>query len=297
MMPLIHILRGVITLGLLVIVTLVNAVMICLSWLVTLPLPGKYRFHVRKIINQFPFIWVGMNNFIFKCLLPTRFHLDIPKQLSREKWYLIIANHQSWVDILLLYKAFNLKTSMLKFFLKRELLWLLPIVGFACYTMHFPFLVRHSKKHLRKDPESRWKDIQTTQKACEKFKIVPASVINFAEGTRFTAEKQQRKRSDYQYLLKPKVAGIALVLSSMEKCLSGILDVTIKYSSLKPTFWKFISGQVAGIDVYARLLPIPKSFIGDYYQDRSFRKQLQQSFNDIWATKDAFLSQLHHQES
>ena len=48
--------------------------------------------------------------------------------LDRSEWYLVLANHQSWVDIAVLQRIFHRKIPFLKFFIKKELLWL-PILG------------------------------------------------------------------------------------------------------------------------------------------------------------------------
>jgi 1-acyl-sn-glycerol-3-phosphate acyltransferase len=293
----IHIVRGAIVFCMLAATTAVSAIFICLSWLMILPLPSKWRFYMQKQVNKLPFLWASIMNFFLKWFLPIRWNVNLPKELNRKQWYLLIANHQSWVDILILNKVFTSKTATLKFFLKKELLWRLPLAGLACYAVDFPFLVRHHKKHLLKNPKLKGKDIETTQKACEKFKTSPCTIINFAEGTRFTQAKHHRQQPNYRYLLKPKVAGIALVLQSLENHLSGILDVTIHYGDISPTFWKFISGQIKTIDVVAQLLPIPKTLIGDYYKDRDFRKKLQHHFNQIWAEKDQLLTRLNKQEN
>ena len=61
---------------------------------------------------------------------------------------------------------------------------------------------------------------ETTRRACEKFALVPTSVMNFAEGTRFTAEKHARQRSPYRHLLKTRAG--AMALASLEGFTVGI---------------------------------------------------------------------------
>jgi 1-acyl-sn-glycerol-3-phosphate acyltransferase len=61
-----------------------------------------------------------------------------------------------------------------------------PVIGLAWWALDFPFMKRHSRAALRKNPELRQQDRETTRKACAKFALVPTSVMNFAEGTRFT---------------------------------------------------------------------------------------------------------------
>ena len=46
-----------------------------------------------------------------------------------------------------------------------------------------------------KEPHLIGTDIQTTRKACEKFKHKPVSIMNFIEGTRFTQAKHTKQKS------------------------------------------------------------------------------------------------------
>jgi len=50
------------------------------------------------------------------------------------------------VDILVLEKVFNRKVPMLKFFIKKELLWTLPVAGWAAWLLDFPFMERYHKR-------------------------------------------------------------------------------------------------------------------------------------------------------
>jgi hypothetical protein len=43
--------------------------------------------------------------------------------------------------------------------------------------------------------------------ACEKFRHIPVSIMNFVEGTRFTHEKHRRQNSPFANLLRPKAGG------------------------------------------------------------------------------------------
>ncbi len=56
---------------------------------------------------------------------------------------MVIANHQSWVDILILQRVLNRKIPFLKFFLKRSLS-LCPFLGLAWWALDFPFMRRYS---------------------------------------------------------------------------------------------------------------------------------------------------------
>ena len=98
---------------------------------------------------------------------------------------------------------------------------------------------RTSKSQLKKNPKLRGKDLETTRKACEKFKEMPVSVVNFVEGTRFTVQKHARQNSPFPYLLKPKAGGVAFVMQAMGEQISKVVNVTIHYPEGIPTFMDF----------------------------------------------------------
>ena len=212
--------------------------------------------------------------------------------LERNAWYLVNCNHQSWVDILVLQHLLNHRIPLLKFFLKQQLIWV-PAMGLAWWALDFPFMRRHSEEFLKKHPEMRGKDQETTRRACEKFAQVPTSVMNFAEGTRFTRAKHQRQQSPYVHLLKPKAGGMAVALNAMGEKFQAVLDVTIIYPDGAPTFWHFLQGRMRRVVVRARLLPIPRHLINaDYAGDPAVRAAFQSWVQELWRDKDARIAEV-----
>jgi 1-acyl-sn-glycerol-3-phosphate acyltransferase len=180
----------------------------------------------------------------------------------------------------------NFKIPFLKFFIKRELFYV-PIMGLAWWALDFPYMKRHSSEHLEKHPEKRKKDLETTRKACEKYKFIPTSVMNFTEGTRFSKSKHDKQQSPYKYLLKPKAGGMALVINTLGDRIHSLLDITIVYPDGAPTFWGFLSGRVKRVIVRMQQLPIPEHFMdGDYENDPRFRELMQQWLHNLWLEKD-----------
>lgn len=214
-------------------------------------------------------------------------------QLSTKDSYLVVANHQTWLDILVLGYVFSGKTPSIRFFMKRELLWMLPIIGLACLAIGYPFLRRYSRQDIRKNPHLKNKDIETTQAACQKFKEFPTSIVNFVEGTRRKASANAQ--SSFKNLLNPKAGGVAMVINELHQELSGILNVTIHYS--KPvSFFEYFRGDACVITVCYELLPITEDLIGDYYNDREFRRHFQAWLKKIWLQKDEQLNQLKNSD-
>ncbi|GAA5218671.1 acyltransferase [Corallincola platygyrae] len=235
--------------------------------------------------------WISVNNFNQRLLTGTQISVEGLDKLVRKEWYLVMANHQSWVDILVLQRIFNHRIPFLKFFLKRELIWV-PFLGLAWWALEFPFMRRYSRAFLEKHPQLKGKDIEATRKACEKFRFKPTSIMNFVEGTRFTDGKHAKQQSPYPHLLKPKAGGIAFVLSAMGTQLHKLVDVTIHYPKLRPTFWDFVSGKVKQINVHVRVLPITEQLIGDYQNDKAFQQRFQKWVNEMWEQKNLQLAKM-----
>lgn len=207
-------------------------------------------------------------------------------------WYLVNANHQSWADILVLQHVLNRRVPMLKFFLKQQLIWV-PVIGLAWWALDFPFMRRHSAEYLRKHPEKRLDDLATSRRACEKFALVPTSVMNFAEGTRFTRDKWLAQASPYRHLLKPKAGALALALDVLGDRFDSLLDVTIVYPEGAPSFWAFLCARVPRVVVRMRTLAIPLHLHGgDYVNDAQYRQALQAWLATLWQEKDARITEL-----
>lgn len=214
------------------------------------------------------------------------------EHLNPRQWYLVVCNHQSWVDILVLQHVLNRRIPLLKFFLKKELIWV-PIMGLAWWALEFPFMRRHSEAYLQQHPEARGRDAATTRAACEKYALVPTSVMNFLEGTRFTKAKQARQQSPYKYLLKPKAGGLTMALGAMGEKFGAVLDVTIAYPNGAPNFWQFLQGRVPRVIVHARTLAVPQVPIGSTANPEQALRELGQTWvNQVWREKDALLETL-----
>ena len=250
------------------------------------------RLLIDPILLHIAEAWIAGNSGWMRLTQRTTWDVQGVEDLSYRSWYLVNCNHQSWVDILVLQHLFNRRIPLLKFFLKQQLIWV-PVMGLAWWALEFPYMRRHSEEFLKKHPEMRGKDQATTRKACEKFALIPTSVMNFLEGTRFTPAKHQRQQSPYKHLLKPKVGGMALALNAMGDKFQAILDVTIVYPDGAPVFWQFLTGKLKRVIVRVRPLPIPQHLVqGDYAGDPAVREAYQQWAQQMWADKDAQIDAL-----
>jgi len=286
-------LRGAIALLLLVLNTLFWCALLFVFALVKLVLPfAAVRRRIDPLLNAIATGWIACNSGWMRLTQRTAWNVEGVAALRYEGWYLVNCNHQSWVDIFVLQHLLNRRIPMLKFFLKQELIWV-PVIGLAWWALDFPFMKRHGKAQLRKRPELRLQDRDATRRACEKFALVPTSVMNFAEGTRFTRAKHRSQASPYRHLLKPKAGALALALNAMGESFNALLDATIVYPAGAPTFWQFLCGTVPEVIVRVRQLPIPREFCaGDYAQDAALRMQFQAWLEAIWIEKDAQIDSL-----
>jgi 1-acyl-sn-glycerol-3-phosphate acyltransferase len=172
------------------------------KWILPLKLARKI---IDLILVQISQCWISCNGLWITKTQKINWDVQgLSSHLDLKKWYMVISNHQSWVDIFVLQFLFNRKIPLLKFFLKKELIYV-PFMGLAWWALDFPFMRRYSKSYLKKYPEKKGQDFELTKIACEKFKLIPTSVMNFIEGTRFNLAKHQKQNSPYQYLLRPKI--------------------------------------------------------------------------------------------
>lgn len=245
---------------------------------------------VRKLLTRCLMVigegWVGFNSIIFSVGNSTAWDVRGLEGLRRDHWYLVMVNHQTWVDIVALQTVMNRRIPFLKFFIKQQLVWF-PFLGLAWWAMDMPFMKRYSKSYLAKHPEKKGKDLEITRRACGKFRNAPTSVINFIEGTRFSEEKRLQRHSPYRHLLTPRAGGIALALSSMGEMFDAILDVTIVYPTGPVSFWELMCGEFRQVIMDIRKRPIDAwLYQGNYEDDREFRKRFHHWLAETWEEKD-----------
>ena len=236
--------------------------------------------------------WIGVNGWMLDRFSRTRVHVEEGAVLEPDGHYLVLANHQSWVDIVVLQRVFNRRIPLMRFFLKRQLIWV-PLLGVAWWALDFPFMARHTREQIQRRPELAGRDIEATRRACEKFRAIPVAIMNFVEGTRFTPAKHERQGSPYRHLLKPRAGGVAFVLDAMGDGLHAILDVTIAYPGGRPSLVDLIANRVPEVRVQVRQRAIPVELAGgDYQSDADFRARFQQWINGVWLEKDADMERL-----
>lgn len=230
--------------------------------------------------------WVRGNDLIFDTFLSTRWIVEGVDDLRLDAHYLIISNHISWTDIFAAFRVFTGRAPFIRFFLKQSLIWM-PIAGQAAWALEFPFMRRHSQEYLQHHPEKRGQDLETTKRACRRYRHFPVSILNYVEGTRFTRDKHEEQESPYRHLLRPRIGGIGFVLASLGEQLDAILDVTIIYPSADLTVWDFVTNRVPWIRVHCRSLDVPTAFVdATITEPGPPRDHFKAWFEELWREKD-----------
>lgn len=237
--------------------------------------------------------WVSLNKVLMRLLHAVQWDVDIRTPLDPRKNYLLISNHRSWADILVLFDILHGRVPFPRFFLKYELIYV-PVIGLACWAMDFPFMRRYSKAQLEARPELKGQDLAATRRACEIYRTEPVTVVNFLEGTRFTEAKRVARQSPYRHLLRPKAGGMSFTLNAMGEQFAGIIDVTIAYRPTRRAYlWGWLNGEQDQLMVHVDVLPIPADLMqGDYESDPEFRARFQSWINTLWTRKDARLERM-----
>ena len=207
------------------------------------------------------------------------------KDFKMDEWYMAMSNHQSWADIFVLLVSANYKIPLLKFFMKKELWWI-PFIFLANKTLNMPFVNRHSKEQIKKNPSLRTKDYENTIKSCKRFLRSPSTIFSYAEGTRFTKDKHEKQHSPYKNLLIPKVGGMATALSAMSK-INTLIDYSLIYKSNKRSAWDFLTGEMRHVRVVVKKYDIPERLKNrNYSTDKKYREDFKIWIEAIWTEKD-----------
>lgn len=229
-------------------------------------------------------VWVTLNKIVLEGLGLLKTEVSGQISLDEARSVLVLANHQTWVDIMVLQSVLLGRAPFLRFFLKSELAWV-PIMNMAWWALDYPFMRRFSVSDLRKDPRRKGQDLRTAEQAGRRFRGKRVAVLNFVEGTRFSPRKREAQASPYRSLLIPKTGGISALMEAMGDDLQAAIDVTLVYSEKKPgTFLDLLAGRIGTVKVQLRQHPLPAS-----------TAELRPWINQVWQEKDGWIQE--HQPS
>jgi hypothetical protein len=173
-----------------------------------------------------------------------------------------------------------------------------PFIGTGAWAMGMPFMKRVSKAQLAKNPNLKGLDVERTKRSCRNFRHHPTTIVNFVEGTRFTAQKHKHQQSPFQHLLKPKAGGTAFALEVLNEQFDAMLNTSLVYSGKSDHVCRnILKGELESIHITIEVMPINTQMIGSYQTDKAFRAQFQQYLNNLWTVKDKQLSAIHIQQA
>lgn len=251
---------------------------------VILPLSVVQRSCMR-LCEFLGWLWCFLAIFFIDLISGVRWDISGVENIPKNKTCIIVSNHCSWFDIPVVFKAMMSTGIVVRFFIKKPLIFL-PFLGQAAWGLDCPFMRRYSRDFLAKNPEKASLDLLATQRACSVFAGRQVFLLNYLEGTRFTEEKSSAQGVPYKNLLRPKAGGVASAIRAMGGQVEGILDLTISYPKKAPTVLKFLSGRPFVAKATLQVLELPDVGLGDYSNDLEVRKNYQGWVNRLWDEKD-----------
>lgn len=287
----------VFNLAVLSVVTLILALPIFVGALIRLILPLKPVLKGLDSLYQFIF-WIWAHFLSFEIALTNKTKWDIAglDQVKVNGACMIISNHLSWADIVMLIVLYRGRIPITKFFLKHSLIYI-PIIGQVCFALGMPFLRRYTRSEILKNPKLKTKDLDATRKACLSVIEHPSTLVNFVEGTRYTKAKAKAQKSPYQNLMPPKAASLAVALGIIGPKLDCILNTTLQYPKNDggKVFIDLLKGRLHEVIARVEVIPaqtIQNELTGDYMTDKQFKRRFTQKLRDLWQAKDEQIAQL-----
>ena len=241
--------------------------------------------------------WINSNNAMIDNILPHKdWRISLPDDVHIKGKYLLMSNHQSWVDTSIVQYISENRLPLTRFFTKFELIYI-PVVGQAFYFLDFPMMRRHSKEAIAKNPALKGKDIQEAKRACALLKDKPFTLLNYLEGTRFTHANRDKQLSPYTHLLKPRAGGLSLAISALGEDIDGMLDMTIVYPDGVPTYSDLWKGNIKRLGVDVRHIKMPDDLFvavqnGGYENDEVIKAQVFDWVEQIWQQKDQLITKM-----
>nr|ALV85561.1 acyltransferase [uncultured bacterium pA1] len=169
----------------------------------------------RKAIARWQSAW-GVRFFAMTtAIMGVRADFRVPADAVGRGPVIVVANHRSSLDILVLFAALaRTGRADLRWIIKRQLFFA-PTIGRSCRETGCAYVARGG------DPQ----DISRVRLCAARARHDGASVVIFPEGTRFTSP---RPGSGYANVLPPKIGGVLALRRALPDC--HVLSVTISWT-------------------------------------------------------------------
>jgi len=277
-------LRGVLLFSVLFTVTIPVFLLFLLFGLPILLLPSPARIALRGPQIACGRLWIFLSTQIIRLfgIAPPR--VEGGAMLDPQGQYLLLCNHASWTDIVVLLQLFGARMPFPRFLAKREMLWI-PLIGIAIWMLDFPLLRRG---RTGDSPERSARDRAAVARGCTRLGSGAFTLVIFPEGTRFTPAKHAAQQSPFCHLLRPRAGGVGVALEHLAGRLDGVVDVTIGYVDASLTYLDYLGGRGGPVRARVEILPVPDVVQGEREEER--RQRLQEWLNALWQCKDGQLA-------
>ena len=199
------------------------------SWLMPTPILSRACFFIVDLVYR---VAVKVDSFWMRKVVGI--DLIIKGEVNNHKSPVVICNHQSWFDIPLLQEVITGNGPIIKFLIKRELVWV-PIIGWICLALDFPRL------HRGKNANTGENDFSIIRKASKSHGNESGALLIFPEGTRFTEQKKIAQDAPYRNLLKPRSGGLEMIKKHAASD-TPLVDITIDYHQKGVHIWNCLHG-------------------------------------------------------
>jgi len=207
-----------------------------ISWLIPLPAVTRCCNFIADLIYR---IAVKIDTFWIQQVLGIK--LVIKGKANTQQTPVVICNHQSWFDIPLVQHVITGNGPIIKFLVKREIVWI-PIIGWICLVLNFPRLRRGNNNGKGES------DFSIIQKASEGHGNESGALLIFPEGTRFTQTKKANQKAPYHHLLKPRTGGLKMIKQHADADTS-LVDITIDYHQKDIHIWHCLRAEPSKITI------------------------------------------------
>lgn len=224
---------------------------------------------------------------------------DQPSPLPKDQSYVLIINHRSWLDIMLLLVYFEGKLPHIRFFLKRSLLWI-PWLGPLCYSLGHIFIDR-PKSNLDRKSLVLWAKNQQKRirQGCNALFRAPCTLAIFVEGTRFSEEKS--KHSDYQHLLTPQHTGLSIIQEAGLHSIQPVcyLDISLSYAhESRCILFDYLSGKYSNVCMKVETIRLPPILSSPNTNPNQIKRHWMAWLSTLWQNKDRWITeQISHRPS
>jgi 1-acyl-sn-glycerol-3-phosphate acyltransferase len=207
-----------------------------ISWLI--PLPAVSRCCTVTADHIYG-IAVKLDTFWMQHILGIE--LVIKGKTNTHQSPVVMCNHQSWFDIPLVQHVITGNGPIIKFLVKREIVWI-PVIGWICLVLNFPRLRRGKNNGTGES------DFSIIRKASKGHGNDSGALLIFPEGTRFSEAKKVKQKTLYHHLLKPKAGGLRMIKQHASAD-TNLVDITINYHQKNVHIWNCLRADPAKITI------------------------------------------------